>query len=372
MRPAQILCHVAAFATLHFAHSTLIGGRARKNCGSRGNSRRRFHLAPDTRKAIPVAPAGACSGPNGLQSRHSKFQIAPMFSAPLSLTPETAYELPSHFYEAGRGNPWVEANLHGLDVHSFIQGPCFDSAGNLWLVDAPFGRVFRIAGNGEWELIVRYDGWPGGFAFHGDGRLILADARHGLLALDTGTRRIAPFLTHQLSQRFRGVAALLFARNGDLYFSDAGQSGLHDPSGCVYRFDSGGSLQRLLDNVPGPAGLALNHDESVLFIAVSRDNAIWRAPLVESGVSRVGKFLQLNGGSGPEGLAIDSDNNLFVAQTRLGRVWQFDKRGEPQYRIDSSRGDTTAALALDPNDPRTLFITDAQTGSVLKAMLPLY
>src|SRR5258706_1714304 len=221
MRPAQILCHVAAFATLHFAHSIVMGGRAGKICGPRGNPRRRSHLAPDTRKAITVAHAGACSGPNGLQSRHSKFQIAQMFSAPLSLTTETAYELPSHFYEAGRGNPWVEANLHGLDVHSFIQGPCFDSAGNLWLVDTPFGRVFRIAGNGEWELIVRYDGWPGGLAFHGDGRLIIAGARHGLLGLDTGTRRIPHLLTHQLSQRLRVVAALLFARNGDLEFIHA-------------------------------------------------------------------------------------------------------------------------------------------------------
>ena len=295
-----------------------------------------------------------------------------MFSAPLSLTTETAYELPSHLYDAGRGNPWVEANLHGLDVHSCIQGPCFDAGGNLWLVDTPFGRVFRISPTGEWELIVKYDGWPGGLAFHGDGRLIIADARHGLLALEVETRRIAPFLTHQLSQRFRGVATLLFARNGDLYFSDAGQSGLHDPSGCVYRLGADGNLQRLLANVPGPAGLALSHDEGVLFIAVTRDNAIWRAPLVEGGVSRVGKFIQLNGGSGPEGLATDDDNNLYVAQSGLGCVWQFDKRGEPKYRIDSSRGDSTSALAFDPNDPRTLFITDSQTGSVLKAMLPMY
>ncbi len=295
-----------------------------------------------------------------------------MFSAPLSLNTETAYELPTSLYEAGRDNPWVAANLQGRDVHSYIQAPCFDSAGNLWLVDTPFGRVFRIAANGEWELVVKYDGWPSALAFHDDGRLIIADARHGLLALDIASKHIAPFLTHQLSQRFRGIAALLFARNGDLYFSDAGQSGLHDASGCVYRLDVNGSLQRLLDDVPGPAGLVLNHDESELFIAASRDNAIWRAPLVEGGVSRVGKFLQLNGGTGPEALAMDSDNNLFVAQAGLGCVWQFDKRGESKYRIDSSRGDSTNGIAFDPSDPRTLFITDGQTGTVLKAMLPMY
>jgi gluconolactonase len=295
-----------------------------------------------------------------------------MFSAPLSLTTETAHELPSHFYEAGRDNPWVEANLPGLDVHSHLQGPCFDAAGNLWLADTPFGRVFRINGKGDWELVVKYEGWPVALAFHADGRLIIADARHGLLAFDTTSLQMAPYLTHRLAQRFRGLAAVVFARNGDLYFSDAGQSDLNEASGAVYRLDAGGSLQRLLDHLPGPGGLALSHDESVLFFAVSRDNAIWHASLLDGGVARLGKFIQLSGGSGPQGLAIDSDNNLFVAHTGLGCAWQFDKRGEPKYRIDSSRGDTTCALAFDPNDPRTLFITEAQTGSVLKAMLPMY
>lgn len=295
-----------------------------------------------------------------------------MFSAPLSLTTETAFELPSHLYDAGSGNAWVEANLQGLDVHSYIQGPCFDGNGNLWVVDTPFGRVFRISTTGDWELILKYDGWPTSLAFHGDGRLIIADARHGLLALDVITRRASPFLTHQLSQRFRGVVALLFARNGDLYFSDAGQSGLHDASGCVYRLSADGNLQRLLAAIPGPGGIALSADEKTLYIAVTRDNAVWRAALVDGGVTRVGRYIQLNGGSGPEGIATDSDNNLYIAQSGLGCAWQFDRRGESRYRIDSSRGDLTTQIVADPEHPGTFFITEAQTGSVLKAMLPMY
>jgi len=50
----------------------------------------------------------------------------------------------------------------------------------------------------------------------------------------------------------------------------------------------------------------------------------------------------------------------------------FDKRGEPKYRVDSSRGDWVTGLAIDPADPRTVLITEAQTGVVLKASLPMY
>ncbi len=295
-----------------------------------------------------------------------------MFSAPLSLTTETAFELPAHLHEVSTGNPWVAANLNDRDVTSFLEAPCFDKRGNLWVADIPFGRIFRITPEGEWELIVKYDGWPNGLKFHPDGRLIIADYRHGLLALEIDERKISPFLTHYISQRFKGVNDLTFASNGDLYFTDQGQTGLHDPTGCVYRMKASGEVQRLLDNVPSPNGLVLNADEDTLFVAATRDNAIWRVPLVDSGVSKVGKYIQLSGGSGPDGITMDSDANLFIAHLGMGCVWQLDKRGEPKYRIDSSRGDWTTNVALHPFHSNELFITESQTGVVLKATLPMY
>ena len=295
-----------------------------------------------------------------------------MFNAPLSLTTETAFELPAYLHESGAHNPWVEANLHGRDIHSYLAGPCFDAQGNLWVADLPFGRIFRITRTGEWDLIVKYDGWPNSLKFHPDGRLIIADQRHGLLAMDVESRRMTPLVTHYLSQRFQGVCDLTIGRNGDLFFSDPGQSGLHNPRGAVYRLNADGALVQLLGTVPGPAGLALSSDQNFLFVAAQRDNAIWRVPLVDAGVSRVGKFIQLSGGVGPEGLAVDSDDNLYVAHHGLGCVWQFDKRGESRYRIDSSRGDWLSSLTIHAEHPNELYIADSQTGTLLKATLPLY
>lgn len=295
-----------------------------------------------------------------------------MFNAPLSLTTETAFELPSYLHESGAHNPWVQLNLQGRDIHSFLAGPCFDADGRLWVADIAFGRIFRITPTGEWDLIVKYDGWPSALVFHPDGRLIIADHRHGLLAMDTDSRRIEPLVTHHQSQRFRGVSDLCFAKGGDLYFTDQGQSGLQEPAGAVFRLRADGALQRLLDGIPGPSGLAISGDEHFLLIAATRDNAVWRVPLVDGGASKAGKFIQLSGGSGPEGLAIDSDDNLYVAHSGLGCVWQFDRRGEARYRIDSSRGDWTTNLVRHPDHPNDIYITESQTGSILKATLPLY
>ncbi|MEI6737393.1 MAG: SMP-30/gluconolactonase/LRE family protein [Pseudomonadota bacterium] len=299
-----------------------------------------------------------------------------MFSAPLSLTSDTHFELPSYLHESGVDNTWAHANLAGRDIHSFLVAPCFDASGNLWVCDMPFGRIFRVTPTGEWDIIIKYDGWPSGLRFHQDGRLFVADYRHGILSLDISLRKMAPVVTHQLSQRFLGVCDLLFASNGDLYFSDQGQTGLHNATGGVYRLKAEGAdfgdVQKLISNVPYPAGLALSANEQFLFVAAMHDNAVWRLPLVEGGVSRVNKFVQLSGGAGPYGLVIDHDDNLLVAHHGLGCVWIFDKRGEPKYRVDSSRGDYTTALTLDPADPRVVIITESQTGSILKAILPMY
>jgi gluconolactonase len=299
-----------------------------------------------------------------------------MFSAPLSLTTDTHFELPSYLHEQGADNAWSHANMGGRDIHSYLVAPLFDATGNLWLCDTPFGRIFRVTPTGEWDLIIKYDGWPSGLRFHRDGRLFVADARHGILSLDINLRKLSPVVTHHLSQRFLGVNDLLFASNGDLYFTDPGQSGLHNAIGAVYRLKANGAefgeCQQLIDNIPSPMGLALSVSEESLLIAAGNDNAIWRAPLVEGGVSRVSKFIQLSGGVGPGGLAIDSDDNLYVAHHGLGAAWMFDKRGEAKYRIDSSRGDYTTALTTDPNDPRVVLMTESQTGTVLKASLPMY
>ena len=103
---------------------------------------------------------------------------------------------------------------------------------------------------------------------------------------------------------------LVFTRNGDMYFTDQGQTGLQDPSGRLYRLRAAdGKLECLLNNIPSPNGLVLNKAENALFLAVTRANAIWKITMLPDGtVTKVGTFIQMSGGSGPDGLALDEDD----------------------------------------------------------------
>ena len=264
---------------------------------------------------------------------------------------------------------WSRANKRGLPVDCFLEGPCFDRDGNLHVTDIPHGRIFRVSPEGRWTPLAEYDGEPNGLALHPDGaRLFVADYKQGILSVDLASGRIEPVLARRNSERFKGPNDLVFARSGDLYFTDQGQTGLHDPTGRVYRLRPDGRLDCLLANGPSPNGLALSPDEDVLFVAMTRDNAVWRLPLLPDGsTAKVGRFASFHGTSGPDGMAVDTAGNLLVAHASLGSVFVLSPHGEPLARIRSCRGATTTNLALGGPGNGTAFITESETGAVLAA-----
>src|SRR3981189_3722024 len=153
---------------------------------------------------------------------------------------EVFSSMPDDYRRKGVRTDWADANRPGQPTDCFIEGPSFDAEGNLYIADIPFGRIFRITPDGQWSLVVEYDGWPNGLKIRADGRVFVADYRHGIMALDVKAGRILPVLTSRNSESFKGCNDLHLASNGDIYFTDQGQTGLHDPTGRVYRLAHGG------------------------------------------------------------------------------------------------------------------------------------
>ncbi|WP_298849366.1 SMP-30/gluconolactonase/LRE family protein [uncultured Ruegeria sp.] len=277
--------------------------------------------------------------------------------------------LPDEFRVKDTSPEWASANKPGRQIDSFLEGPSFDREGNLWVTDIPYGRIFKIAPNGEWTLVTQHDGWPNGLKIHKDGRVFIADYKNGIMCLDPETGRVEPVIWHRHSEHFRGCNDLVFDAQGRLYFTDQGQSGMHMPNGRVFRYDfEAERLDLLIDTGQSPNGLVLNEHEDVLYVAMTRGNSVWRLPLMaDGGVSKVGVYLQLSGGlSGPDGMALDQSGGLWVAHAGNGCVWGFSKTGEPQYRLKSSTGMTTTNLAFGGENNSEVFITESDTGNILR------
>jgi gluconolactonase len=295
-----------------------------------------------------------------------------MFAAPPVIETQLRGRLPERFHVHGRN-----CDRYGTRK-LYIEGPALARDGTLYFVDVPAGRIFAMHPDGDFELIVEYDGHPNGLKVHRDGRVFIADYKNGIMFLDPSTRKVEPFLTRIGNERLNGPNDLTFATNGDIYFTDQGNSDIIRQTGRVVRVGPRGQWQILLAGVPSPNGLVLSPDEKTLYVAVTRTNNVWKAPLDPPNgllpfthVGTTGIFIQMSGGSGPDGMAVDEAGNIAVAHSGLGCAWLFSPVGEPLYRIKSCAGLSISNMVYGGPDRKTLYLTESSTGSILTAQMPV-
>ncbi|MBL0419268.1 SMP-30/gluconolactonase/LRE family protein [Ramlibacter sp. AW1] len=278
--------------------------------------------------------------------------------------------MPKALRRTGVRSSWADVNQGGRLADSFLEGPVFDDAGNLFVTDIPFGRVFRIDPRGRWDLVAEWDGEPNGMKFMNERELLVTDYKNGLMVVEVSSGQVRPYLERRNSERFKGVNDLVFDSRGNLYFTDQGQTGLHDPTGRLYRLCPDGRLDLLLGNVPSPNGVALSPDERVLYLAVTRGNQVWRVPLLQDGsVSKVSAFFTSFGPSGPDGLAVDTAGRVLVANPGLGCCWVLALHGEPVEVLRSPAGASLTNMAFGGDGRAVLYFTESVSGSILRLQM---
>ncbi|MBL8584797.1 MAG: SMP-30/gluconolactonase/LRE family protein [Rhizobiaceae bacterium] len=297
------------------------------------------------------------------------------YAPPTDIFARVWVDLPARLGWTRRMNPLVEKFV-GKPAHSFLEGPSFDTDGNLYVVNFAFGEIIRITPEGEPSVICTYDGAPNGLQVGPDGMIYVSDRLRGIMRLDTSSGRIELLCGPERSPvGFVGPSDIAIAGNGDIYFTDQGDSHLLEPTGRAFRFSASGKLDLLMEGLPGPNGITLDPTENYLFVALTYGPAVWRGRIRPDGaIDKVGVFQTLPGGySGTDGLAMDEKGGLAACHNRLGTVWLFDPDGAPVYRVrspaDAGRKITNVAYGGPGN--AQLFMTEAESGKILIADAPV-
>ncbi|MGD0431600.1 MAG: SMP-30/gluconolactonase/LRE family protein, partial [Acetobacteraceae bacterium] len=65
------------------------------------------------------------------------------FTPPKEIPTRVQTRVPDRFRRLERSE-WSDGNRAGVPTDCFLEGPCFDAQGRLYVVDIPYGRIFRV------------------------------------------------------------------------------------------------------------------------------------------------------------------------------------------------------------------------------------
>ena len=250
--------------------------------------------------------------------------------------------------------------------HGFAEGINFDRSGQLWMVGVASGELFKVE-DGKCVTVGDVQSSPNGAKFHKDGRLFVTDRLLGLMEVDTKTGVRKLIVDSYENKKFRGVNDLVFDEKGGLYFTDAAGSSALEPIGRVFYLPSGpdAKVELFADKLAYPNGIALSSNGQRVYIAEFDKKRVISKPSKNAKKSPETAFVfcRLEGGIGPDGMTVDSDGNLYVAEFFAGEIVIFDGDGFKYgaLRMPKEAGTMVTNLAIHEG---SLYVTEGMKNEV--------
>jgi sugar lactone lactonase YvrE len=245
--------------------------------------------------------------------------------------------------------------------YQFLEGPHWRAAdGVLLFTDIPANTIYRFTPPGSFDTFRDGSQNANGLASLPDGRLLAAEHGGRRVSVTASSGEITDFAaTDAMGRTFNSPNDIAVRSDGTVYFTDPpyGLMGRAQeiPFFGVYRVAVGGEVTvewMSTDDGQRPNGVALNPDESVLYVTDTTDAVVRRFDVAADG-STGGEATFTDGVEGADGMAVDSAGNLFVTTSTGVQVFAPD--GTRWGTIDVP--EVPANCGFGGADLRTLFIT---------------
>jgi sugar lactone lactonase YvrE len=220
------------------------------------------------------------------------------------------------------------------------------------------GQVYRVSLDGEVEKVGDTGGEILGVTLDGSGRIYVCDCgRCQIVRLDTRDGSVEVYSAGVPGQAIHEPNYAAFDAAGNLYVTDSGET--KEDNGCILRIGPGGETVVWSRELPRyPNGCCLGADGRALLVAESYLPGVSRIPILADGSAGRPEVLVELPGTVPDGVALDSSGDLYVACYRPDRIYRVSPSGAVEVLADDPQG-------IDLNAPTNV----AFAGSDLRQMV---
>jgi len=158
----------------------------------------------------------------------------------------------------------------------FAEGPIFDQKGNLYFVNyIRSGTIGRLTVKGEVTVWCETGGRANGLKVDAEGYVIAADyGGKRILLIHPNGKDIEVLTDNYKGNPYLGPNDVCLDLAGNIYFTDPAGSSVENPIGSVYRIATDRTVTQLDTGLAYPNGLAVNPEQTKLFIAETGPNRL--------------------------------------------------------------------------------------------------
>jgi len=249
----------------------------------------------------------------------------------------------------------------------YPEGPLTDG-GLLYYAEMGGDRVMRFDGAENGVVWSRQSCGPTSVTRAGEGALnVLCHREESLVRISLSGETVKVIDRDSDGLRFRTPNASVSDGKGGVYFSSSGTFGPDTKSeGAVLYLDRDDRLRRVAEGIHYANGVALSPDGGKLYVSehlsrnvlvydVAADGTLSNREVFVALDDLVGAEAGRSWEVGPDGLAVDRDGNLFVAEYGGGRFLVIDPDGALLSTVAVPESYITG-LAFSPDEAR-IFVT---------------
>ncbi|WP_367109951.1 SMP-30/gluconolactonase/LRE family protein [uncultured Psychrobacter sp.] len=261
-----------------------------------------------------------------------------------------------------------------VDSLHYLEGPRWYKNA-LWFVDFYTEGVYRVNNDGVAEKMVHIENQPSGLGWLPDGRMLVVSMKdRKVMRLEDNGELV---VHADIWEHCGGHANdMVVAPNGNAYVGNFGFDLMggadHENTGLVL-VNPDGSSQVVAEGLSFPNGMVISADQKTLIVNELFGNRISQFDILDDGTLGKRRDFASFGALGdepnlglrienakilPDGLALDSEGAVWIADTLNQRAVRIKEGGEILETIDTAP-DGIFAVALGGIDGRTLFMCAA-------------